>query len=559
VNSDNRLLVVSNLYPPYVLGGAEVVAHRQALRLKEKGWLVSVFAGAPPSQIPTGTIQFDIYDGIEVCRIGHRSLDPDQNFSWTYANRVFRALLSTVKPTWIHAHNLAGLGVDLIRIAKHCGIPVAVTLHDNWGYCFKNTRLRNDGSLCEDPSECHLCLPDIRIKDNRIPIRLRRDFVRARLREADLLICPSRDLARRYVEGGFDPASLTVMSNGIDLQSIKAIPRKSRKAVRFLYAGYLGEHKGIPVLLDAIDRLAEDNRYDGRWTVTIAGSGHLDSMVQRRIADKGLKASVNFVGRLERRALLDLLSETDVVLMPSSWPENEPVILLEAIASGAAVIATSLGGNSDLIVNEENGLLFNAGQPAELTINMKRIIEAPETLEAMSATNLKSRDALDEKLTISNLQQLFAKAPNRNCSRAPTIICGGRADFQTQVLLALLEKTSLSLQPQLLWSEWATDDDWRNALAYWHWNENDEIWAVEEPWRRNTPIIIPGGKLAEQLKLLVTELKVYNSFPQFIAAMELCLRQSSQPFAVNRTRGRFYRIALQTRDQSSFLMQAADQ
>ena len=174
-----RLLVVSNFYPPRIVGGAEVVAHRHARLMGARGWRVTVLAGVLPSpEFPTGAVHVEQVEGIEVVLVGLRSLDPDDNFQWSVARNLLVSLIATTRPDWVHAHNLMGLGVDLIHRSRAGRRQNGCQrLHDNWGYCFKSTRLRNNGAVCDDVEECHLCLNTIRSSNGPLPIRMRRDFV----------------------------------------------------------------------------------------------------------------------------------------------------------------------------------------------------------------------------------------------------------------------------------------------------------------------------------------------------------------------------------------------
>src|SRR5581483_3341616 len=86
---------------------------------------------------------------------------------------------------------------------------------------------------------------------------------------------------------------------------------------------------------------------------------------------------LRFVGRVPRSELLALMSETDVVVLASIWPENEPVTMLEAIAAGKAQIATRLGGNLELVEDSESGFLIKPGDADELAGAMRRYILKP--------------------------------------------------------------------------------------------------------------------------------------------------------------------------------------
>src|SRR5579884_1051041 len=152
------ILLVSNFFPPRTIGGAEIVAFREARALLSRGHRVIVLAGAEPSETaPSGTLTFDIYEDIPVYRLSMRSLAPDANFYWPAAARRLRAITASHNVQVVHFHNVMGLGANLIPAAKQCGLRCLMTVHDHWGFCFKNTLLRENGAICENYDECSGC------------------------------------------------------------------------------------------------------------------------------------------------------------------------------------------------------------------------------------------------------------------------------------------------------------------------------------------------------------------------------------------------------------------
>jgi hypothetical protein len=307
-------------------------------------------------------------------------------------------------------------------------------------------------------------------------------------------------MASKYVEAGLDRERLVVQSNGIDLPSVAHRLRGDGGKVRFLCAAYLGEHKGIPVLLKAVEALDRMPRLRGRWSMTLAGHGDLAGMVERAITEHGWGDRVAFVGRLPRPELLKLLQSSDVVVLPSVWPENEPVSLLEGMAAGAALIATRLGGNIELLRCGDSGLLVEPGSADDLALAMRRLIEEPGLLADFSRTNITLRPQIDERETVGRLIQLMSQdPPSRGGRKRPIILCGGDIDVAGSVLISTLGKVLPGVKPFLIPREWARPNDWEDAVAYWHFDARGDFWSVANALKRNLPIIVADGPLAASL------------------------------------------------------------
>ncbi len=525
-----KLLIVSNFYPPAIVGGAEVVAHRHARLLTGRGWNVRVLCGALPSaEHRSGTLMVNLVDGIEVLSLAHRSLEPADNFRWPLANRVLQSILSSYGPDLVHFHNVMGLGADLIRIAEEAGVRTAVTLHDHWGYCFKNTRLREAGSICNDVAECHLCKATIDHSIDSVPIRLRRDYVLSRLDKADIFISPSEYLADCYrdPELGFGP--IVVQSNGVNLGDIPFRVRKPEKRVEFLCAAYLGEHKGIPVLLEAIRLLERRSELKGRWSLTIAGHGHLKDAVELSLAGLSPAASVKFAGRLKRDEMMRALGKTDVVILPSIYPENEPVILLEGVATGAAIVATAVGGNPHIVKADTSGLLVPPGSAQALADAMEQLILTPALITAMSQHNLARRGALDETASMDQLVALFDKPLPQRRRRSDVIICHGNPDLEVSQVLATLAKAIDGPPFRLIWQAWAEPTDWASAKGFWCWDRAAGFKDVSQALTWGLPMILPEGRFSRSLRQIGRNVESYSDSSELWQALAgLCVAEARQ-------------------------------
>ena len=92
-------------------------------------------------------------------------------------------------------------------------------------------------------------------------------------------------------------------------------------------------------------------------------------------------ARVTVGGPFARDGLAQALSEIDVLVVPSTWHENAPFVVLEARAAGLPVIASRFGGLSEVVRNEVDGELFEAGNSDDLARRLQRLVDEPALLE----------------------------------------------------------------------------------------------------------------------------------------------------------------------------------
>lgn len=524
----HSILLVSNFFPPHTVGGAEIVAYRQAKALAARGHKVTILAGAAASPAnPAGRLDFDTYGGLPVYRLSMRSLDPDLNFYWSAAGRRLRAIIATDQIDVVHLHNAMGLGANLIPAARDCGASVMVTLHDHWGFCLRQTKLRPDGVVCRNFEECAQCHCAVQPPGGvAVPTRLRRDYVAWCLRHADKLITPSRYLAGAYVEAGFPTELFDVVSNGIDLESVPHGGKQASRdgVTRFLCSAYLGEHKGLLVVMEALKLLARDRGLAARWHVTIAGDGHLRERINDILEANRLVGNVTMAGRLPREELLAMFPTTDVTLLASIWPENEPVSMLEAIASGTAQLATRIGGNVELVEEGRSGLLVEPGDAADLAAAMRRYIEAPALAVEHGAYNLARREQFDEARTIDRLERVLAGL-GRGASVAappePVVVCG--TGWPALEVAQLVDHAYKHLgdgpTPRFVWREWADATVWREARLLWLWDAHPEEWLVNQALRHGVPVLAPASRWAEGLARHYGAVILYGTYLEALAAM----------------------------------------
>jgi glycosyltransferase involved in cell wall biosynthesis len=143
----------------------------------------------------------------------------------------------------------------------------------------------------------------------------------------------------------------------------------AREGARIAFVGHCTEGKGIFDLLEATALLRRDIP---SVQLECAGDGDLIA-VRRRARELGLGASVRLAGWIDPRQRDDLLAQCSVFVLPS-YAECVPVSLLEAMAAGCPVVATTVGGIPDVIRDGENGLLVAPGDPHALAVAVRRVL-----------------------------------------------------------------------------------------------------------------------------------------------------------------------------------------
>jgi glycosyltransferase involved in cell wall biosynthesis len=421
------VLVVSNLYPPHIVGGAELVAHYQAKELKKLGARVHVFAGEGHAQGVHYAVSEEIYDGVPVERIFLNTGDfrsESLNFLHPAVEERFTRTLDRVRPDIVHMHNLIGLSCGLPSIAARRGIRVVLTLHDHWGFCLRNTVVNVNNEICRDFSRCANCQRSIDGDgDLKLPIRMRNDYIDLQLQSVGAFVFPSEYLSRAYAKAGFPADRMHVLWNGIDVARFRRVRKQPQSGpLRFTYIGYLGEHKGLGVLFDSLGLIR-----DREFQINLVGSGHLRPALEARAKGMGIADRVRFWGQVHHGSIERVFEQTDVQLMPSIWPENQPVSITEAMATSTPVLASRIGGIAELVEDGVNGLLFEAGDAAQLATKMTLLLDEPNRVAQLGQNGFNKIQHVSLDRQAEKILDLYRNTPRVDDFQVdvPLILCCG--------------------------------------------------------------------------------------------------------------------------------------
>jgi glycosyltransferase involved in cell wall biosynthesis len=207
---------------------------------------------------------------------------------------------------------------------------------------------------------------------------------RSTLQSAQLVLPPSE--AMRAALAAFAPgARLRIVPNVVDDGLFHPGSRGDAAERRLLTAGLLGENgaKGVDYLLEAIALLAQERN---GFRLDVVGDGVLRAEYEAQARRLGVDGLVEFHGFRPKPELAERMRASDLFVLASRF-ENNPCVVLEAMASGLPVVATRVGGLPEL-VDERSGLLAEPRDPESIA---RRIGEALDGLDAFDRDGIALR------------------------------------------------------------------------------------------------------------------------------------------------------------------------
>lgn len=356
------------------------VVGRHILR-RLSSWGVFLSHRLPPRNAARPSVPYrvrqhrSIYQGLPVIayrRITHPSAESvDATCDLPFPDFV-TGVLQDVQPDLIHAVHVMRVE-DFLRAAVDLGVPYLMTLTDFWLIC-PNCRLQTESDeCCWGPQEGRVCrtsCPSVATAD----ITARLQNAGRLLRSACAITSPTRFLAER-IQAEHGSLPMRIIPYGMEGDLSPAVGHHSPPPLVFCFAGGLYEAKGIHLLIEAFMRLsASDVR------LMIYGGGRLEARLRRQAAGD---PRIHFGGVYAPDQVRSILSHVDVMVVPSIWHENAPLVMLEALSHGVPVLVSDVAGMTECIRDGVNGFIFRVGDVLDLQCTLQMIVEHPDCLDAI--------------------------------------------------------------------------------------------------------------------------------------------------------------------------------
>jgi glycosyltransferase involved in cell wall biosynthesis len=328
-----KIIIAHNLYQPFARGGAEQFSQELVDTLVALGHEVAVLTTKPRGARVADTEQIKYlpslyYHLAEVPKalrlVWHwynvRNRQTEKKLSnWSFAREA----------DLIITNNLQGLGLSFASALQKQG--------KKWVHIIHDLQLLHPSGLVNYGQEFVLAKSAASQYQN---------LVKKYLGEPDLVISPSKwilDWHRQY--GFFEQSLAMVLAHPYPRRQM--LPRQVTADCQFLYLGQVEEHKGVILLLEAFKNFCQQSKVKAQ--LTIAGEGTVLNLLKLNYQN----LPVNFVGRLPAPGVANLLAQTSCLVVPSLCYENWPTVIIEAALAQTPVIASELGGNKELIHNQE--------------------------------------------------------------------------------------------------------------------------------------------------------------------------------------------------------------
>jgi glycosyltransferase involved in cell wall biosynthesis len=377
-----RVLTIAHGHPDLRAGGAEIAAYQMHCGLSRRPGVRAFFLAATPGGSLAGAYVQPHRGRADEFLLATGDFD---HFLFSQPSgecvAAYGALLRRLRPDVVHFHHYANVGLELIHATRrhHGDIRILLTLHEFLAICHHYglmvTLPARRLCVASSPSSCSKCFPD-RTPDDFV---FRRQSILDHFSKVDLFIAPSRFLRERYIDWGLPEWRIVVQPNGAAASGADdgPVPRGGHPN-RFAFFGQVHPFKGLVTLLRAFERLSSFARPAARDARLVVNGAHLEfndepyvSAVRRLLARLGEQAT--FAGPYERGDLARRMAAVDWVVVPSTWWENAPLVIEEALAHGRPVLCSELGGMKEMVRPGLDGFHFPADDPIALAHLLGRV------------------------------------------------------------------------------------------------------------------------------------------------------------------------------------------
>lgn len=358
-----KILQVIHGFPPHYMAGSEVYTYNLCKELA-KNHRVWVFSRVENPYAPLHSTATEGFDGLEVTRMNKSP--KDYTFRGKYvdeeADGVFEQYLADIDPDVAHIGHLSHLSTNLVKILNQRGVPIVLTLHDFWMMCLRGQLLTRDLEVCKAPTTegCMRCFAQYFLSDGeaREKVSEWERHMKEIVRMVDFYIAPSRFLKSLFVKWGIPDDKIAYLDYGFDTNLFRGFRREESDVVRFGFLGRIVPAKGVNLLINAFNDMDEEKAELSIHGAVPPSAKYLKDMVRN--------PRIFFRGPYDNSQVADVLSGIDVLVVPSIWYENSPLVIHEAFLTKTPVIASNLGGMAEYVEHGVNGLLFELGNVEDL-------------------------------------------------------------------------------------------------------------------------------------------------------------------------------------------------
>lgn len=322
------------------------------------------------------------------------------------AKKAIKAVIRDKKIDVVYLLNICNyITPSVIDGAKELGVPVVMRLSD-FNFICSSYHFMRDGQICMKCKKNtanaikYRCVRGSLFQSLARVIAINVHRLSNVYEKVDAFVCPSKLMAKELEQFGISGNKVKYVPSFVDTSSFKP---SAANGEYVLYYGRLSIEKGVGVLIDAWSLLGE-----GAPILRIVGSGDAEAELKNIVAEKGID-TISFEPFLGEEQVREILNASSFVLVPSVCHDNAPMVVFEAMASGKAVIASSVGGIIDQVVDGETGVLVPPGDPASIAEAVDFLKKNPEKNAEMGiAARNRAEVVFGPEVHLTALDKIFS-------------------------------------------------------------------------------------------------------------------------------------------------------
>lgn len=248
---------------------------------------------------------------------------------------------------------------------------------------------------------------------------------------------------------GYTPARLETLYPGARVDRFFRLFLPDTQRLRICYASLMLPYKGADTLVRALVRLHEAGLDFEAEIAGDAPDAKFLAEMQELVRTRGLAEKVRFAGFLDRRGLAALFARSNVLAFPSRFQEPFGISQVEALAAGLVVVSSGTGGAREIIRDRVDGLLFNAGDDADLAGKLAMLARSPEAMARLQRQGQARAMAFAVENSVRKIEALAGElvaAMAQDAPTADTLMAEGRRLLAQNNLAAALPKALAALK-----------------------------------------------------------------------------------------------------------------
>ena len=219
------------------------------------------------------------------------------------------------------------------------------------------------------------------------------------IERANTITTVAHSVAMELREYGLNSKDVEVIGNGVDEKVFTPIKNKVDEKY-ILYSGRLDYRKGLFDLIESSKIICQVHP---EISFVLTGKGILIEKLKRRVNESGLKKNFNFVGFVSREKLIQLYQQATIYVLPSHY-EGLPTVLLEAMACGCPIVATSVSGNLDVLTQGHDGILVPPKSPDKIAEAVLKLLDDEKMRNTLG---INARNTIENRFTWSIISKKF--------------------------------------------------------------------------------------------------------------------------------------------------------